>query len=114
MDNCIFCKIIKGEIPSGKIYEDDELLAFHDINPQAPVHFLVIPKKHIPNMMELEADDTALVGRLMLKARELAAEQGCENDGCRFVINCKSHGGQAVDHLHLHVLGGRQLKWPPG
>ena len=113
-DNCIFCKIIKGEIPSKKIYEDDEILAFHDINPGAPVHFLVIPKRHIVNILETNLEDSALLGRLLFKARELAVEQGCEENGFRLVINCKSHGGQSVDHLHLHILGGRPLHWPPG
>jgi len=113
-DNCIFCKIIKGEIPSKKIYEDDEVLAFHDITPQAPVHFLIIPKHHIANLSETEPEDCALLGRLLLKARELAAQLGCGENGFRLVINCKSHGGQTVDHLHLHILGGRYLKWPPG
>jgi histidine triad (HIT) family protein len=112
MDNCIFCKIISGVIPSKKLYEDDELLAFHDVNPQAPVHFLVIPKKHIRNIMELE--DSSLPGKLLFKAQQLAKENGCEEKGARFVINCKSHGGQTVDHLHCHVLGGRFLSWPPG
>ena len=114
MSNCIFCKIIKGEIPSKKVYEDDELLAFHDINPEAPVHILVIPKKHIPSIMEMEEGDTEMMGRLLFKAQELAKELGCAEKGGRFVINCKAHGGQSVDHLHLHVLGGRHLKWPPG
>ena len=114
MSNCIFCKIIAGEIPSKKIYEDDEIFAFHDINPAAPVHFLVIPKKHIENVMELEPEDTKLAGRLLHKAQELAIEQGLQEKGGRFVINAKSHGGQTVDHLHLHVLGGRALGWPPG
>ena len=114
MSDCIFCKIVQGEIPSKKIYEDDELLAFHDVNPQAPVHFLVIPKKHIPSIMELDAADAALPGRLLFKAQEIAKELGCGEKGARFVINCKSHGGQTVDHLHLHVLGGRHLAWPPG
>ena len=113
-DNCIFCKIIKGEIPSKKIYEDDELLAFHDITPQAPIHFLVIPKRHIPDITESKPEDTELLGRLVYKARELAASQGCGEKGFRLVINCKSHGGQTVEHLHLHILGGRQLAWPPG
>ena len=112
MDDCIFCKIIKGEIPSKKLYEDDELFAFHDVNPQAPVHFLVIPKKHIKNIMEL--DDGALLGKLLFKAQELAKGNDCEEKGARFVINCKTHGGQTVDHLHCHVLGGRFLSWPPG
>ena len=114
MSNCIFCKIIAGEIPAKKIFEDDEMLAFHDITPQAPVHFLLIPKKHISNVMELTAEDVALAGRLLNKAQELAREQGCEKKGGRFVINAKSDGGQTVDHLHIHVLGGRALGWPPG
>lgn len=114
MNNCIFCKIARGEIPSKKIYEDDELFAFHDINPQAPVHFLVIPKKHIENLMAMEAADSGLAGRLIFKAQELAAGLGCSDKGARFVLNCKSDGGQSVDHLHVHVLGGRQLDWPPG
>ena len=114
MSDCIFCKIIKGEIPSKKIFEDDELFAFHDIDPKAPVHFLVIPKKHIVNVMDCSAEDSALLGKLLFKAQELAVSLGCGNEGARFVINCKSHGGQSVDHLHLHVLGGRFLGWPPG
>jgi len=114
MSDCIFCKIIKGEIPSKKVYEDDELFAFHDINPAAPVHFLVIPKKHIKNLMMAEAEDTALLGRLLNKAQELAQEMGCSEKGARFVINAGRDGGQTVDHLHIHVLGGRLLGWPPG
>ncbi|MDR2618041.1 MAG: histidine triad nucleotide-binding protein [Treponema sp.] len=114
MSDCIFCKIIKGEIPSKKIYEDDEFLAFHDITPQAPVHFLIIPKRHIPSIMKTSQSDAGLLGRLLFKAQELAAAQGCAEQGARFVINCGSHGGQTVDHLHCHVLGGRALGWPPG
>ncbi|GBU29483.1 hypothetical protein R84B8_03050 [Treponema sp. R8-4-B8] len=114
MNNCLFCKIIAGEIPSKKLYEDDEMLAFYDINPMAPVHFLVIPKKHIENLFVMDEADAALVGRLFLKARELAKEQGCEEKGGRFVINAKTDGGQTVDHLHIHFLGGRALGWPPG
>ena len=113
MNNCIFCKIVKGEIPSNTIFEDDEMLAFHDINPAAPVHVLVIPKKHIQSLLHLEADDTALAGRLMYKARELAKDL-CGDKGARFVINAGRHGGQTVDHLHVHILGGRFLTWPPG
>jgi len=114
MDDCLFCKIAKGEIPSKRIYEDDELLAFHDIGPKAPVHFLVIPKRHIASLMELEKADTDLVGRLVFKAQEIAKELGCSEKGARFVFNCKSDGGQTVEHLHLHVLGGRAMGWPPG
>jgi len=114
MSDCIFCKIIKGEIPSKKIYEDDEMYAFHDITPMAPVHFLLIPKKHIKSLMHLEAQDAALAGRLLSKAGELAKELGCAEKGARFVINAGSDGGQTVDHLHIHILGGRALGWPPG
>jgi histidine triad (HIT) family protein len=114
MSDCIFCKIIKGEIPSKKIYEDDEFLAFHDITPQAPVHFLIIPKRHIPSIMEAAPSDAGLLGRLLFKARELAAAQGCADQGARFVINSGPQGGQTVDHLHCHILGGRALGWPPG
>lgn len=114
MKDCLFCKIAQGEIPCQKIYEDDELLAFQDIAPKAPVHFLVIPKRHIDSLMALEPADTGLAGRLLYKAQELAASQGCAEGGARFVVNCKSDGGQTVNHLHLHVLGGRQLSWPPG
>ena len=113
-ENCIFCKIINGEIPSKKIFEDDEIFAFNDINPASPVHFLVIPKCHIPNIMETSEKDTMLLGKLLFRARELAGESGCGENGFRLVINCKSHGGQTVDHLHLHVLGGRYFTWPPG
>ena len=114
MNECLFCKIIAGEIPCKKVYEDSEMLAFHDIRPMAPVHFLVIPKKHIVSLLDLEAEDVGLAGKLMDKAQQLAKEQGCEEKGARFVINAKSDGGQTVDHLHVHVLGGRALGWPPG
>jgi histidine triad (HIT) family protein len=112
MEDCIFCKIARGGIPARKIYEDDELLAFHDAAPQAPVHFLVIPRRHIRNVME--ADDPQLLGRLLDRAQKLAVTLGCAENGARFVVNCKSDGGQTVDHLHIHVLGGRPLDWPPG
>ena len=114
MSNCIFCKIINGEIPSKKIYEDDEMLAFHDINPAAPVHFLLIPKKHIVSLLDLETEDFALAGRLFGKAAELAKEQGCAKKGARFVVNAGPDACQTVHHLHIHIIGGRQLGWPPG
>jgi histidine triad (HIT) family protein len=114
MNDCIFCKIIAGEIPGRKIYEDGEMLAFYDITPQAPVHFLLVPKRHIPGIMDTAEGDVPLIGRLLFKAQELAVGLGCGEKGARFVINCKSHGGQTVDHLHVHVLGGRMLGWPPG
>lgn len=109
MNNCIFCKIIEGELPSRKLYEDDEILAFFDITPVAPVHFLVVPKKHINNLMEMEESDTSLIGKMFYKAQELAKQQGCEEKGGRFIINTKADGGQTVDHLHIHFLGGRTV-----
>lgn len=109
MSDCIFCKIIAGELPSEKLYEDDEMLAFNDIRPAAPVHFLVIPKKHIDSLLEMEEADSALLGRMIFKAQELAKEQGCGENGGRFIINAKTHGGQEVDHLHINFLGGRKL-----
>jgi len=111
MADCIFCKIIAGEIPAKKCYEDDEVLAFHDINPQSPVHFLVIPKKHVPNIMETGEE---LLGKVLFRAQEVAKNEGCGPRGARFVINCKEDGQQTVDHLHVHVLGGRIMGWPPG
>jgi len=114
MQDCLFCKIARGELPCEKIYEDGELLAFHDIAPQAPVHFLVIPKRHIASIMEFGADDAQLAGRMVFKAQELARTLGCSDKGARFVFNCKTDGGQTVDHVHLHVLGGRRMAWPPG
>jgi histidine triad (HIT) family protein len=114
MSDCIFCKIVQGEIPSKKIYEDDEMLAFHDLSPQSPIHFLLIPKIHIQNIMETDETHIPLLGRLLYKAQKLALKLGCAEKGARFVINCKEYGGQTVNHLHLHILGGRTLDWPPG
>ena len=108
-DNCIFCKIAAGTIPSRKVYEDDEIFAFHDISPWAPVHFLIIPKKHISSMAHITADNAPLLGRIMALAPGLALEQGCEpypEGGYRLVVNTGSVGGQEVHHLHVHVLGG--------
>jgi len=109
----IFKRIIDREIPADIVFEDDRCLAFRDINPQAPVHFLVIPKKEIPSLVDAEGEDAALLGHLLLTARMLAEEMRLAN-GYRVVINCGPDGGQSVDHLHVHVLGGRNLKWPPG
>ena len=114
MSECVFCKIVGGEIPAKKVYEDEQVLAFHDIKPQAPLHLLIIPKKHIPSIMEATAEDAALLGQLLFKAQEIAQNNGCAEKGARFVINCKSDGGQTVDHIHCHVLGGRFMTWPPG
>ncbi|HCM26493.1 MAG TPA: histidine triad nucleotide-binding protein [Treponema sp.] len=112
--DCLFCRISRGEVPCRKIYEDDEIFAFHDIAPRAPVHFLVIPKRHIASLMDASDDDEGLIGRLALRAQKLARDLGCSEKGARFVANCRSDGGQTVDHLHLHVLGGRPMSWPPG
>ena len=109
----IFLKIIKKEIPAKIAYEDDRCLAFHDNNPQAPVHVLIIPKKEIPTHADLVAEDEALVGHLHLVAGKLAGQLGL-HDGYRLVINCKERSGQTVPHLHMHLLGGRDLTWPPG
>lgn len=108
-DNCIFCRIVKGEIPSRKVYEDDEILAFHDIKPAAPVHFLVIPKQHIVSMQDLTEEHQALLGRIMTLIPRLALEQGCRpgpEGGFRLVCNSGLDGGQEVGHLHFHVMGG--------
>jgi len=112
MADCLFCKMVAGEIKPDVVYEDDKVLAFKDINPQAPVHFLIIPKKHVATLNEL--DDQELAGYLMLTAAKLAQQEGLGDNGYRTLVNCNTHGGQAVYHLHMHVLGGRQMHWPPG
>jgi len=113
-DGCIFCKIVAGELPAKIVREDEETVAFRDIDPQAPVHVLVIPRKHIPSVNVLEASDAALVGRLYLAAKEVAAAEGVAQSGYRLVMNTGPNAGQSVDHIHLHVLGGRDMAWPPG
>ncbi len=110
----IFQKIIDGEIPASKVYEDDEVLAFRDIQPQAPVHILVIPKKPIVSAATAQPEDEALMGKLMLTAAQVARQEGLEEAGYRLVTNIGRAGGQSVYHLHIHVLGGRQMVWPPG
>lgn len=112
--DCLFCKIAKGLIPSEMVWEDDEFYAFKDISPAAPVHFLVIPRKHIPSMLDSDDADAELIGRMMLLGRSLAKDQGLDDKGCRFVLNSREDGGQTVFHMHLHVLGGRPMEWPPG
>ncbi len=112
--DCIFCKIAAGEIPASKVYEDDHVVAFHDLSPQAPLHVLVIPRKHIATLNDLAPEDTQVMGHLFQAARAIAAEQGIAEDGYRTVVNCNRHGGQAVYHIHLHLLGKRQMGWPPG
>ena len=109
MADCLFCKIIKGEIPSNKVYEDDEILAFKDINPAAPIHILVIPKKHITSLAHLEKEDEAIVGRIYGVINKIAEEQGVKEKGYRVIVNCGKDGGQEVMHLHFHLLAGKQL-----
>ncbi len=113
-DECLFCKIIAGEIPSNKVYSDDDVYAFHDINAAAPVHILIIPKRHLTGVTAAGEDDKALLGNLILKANEIATQQGLVEGGFRYVINTGKDGGQTVFHLHLHLLGGRPMRWPPG
>lgn len=113
-DDCLFCKIIAGDIPSNKVYSDDDVYAFHDIQPAAPTHILVIPKKHLSAVTAAEAADQALLGKMLLVANQIAADQGLAESGFRYVINTGDQGGQTVYHLHLHILGGRQFSWPPG
>ncbi len=110
----IFKKIIDKEIPAKVVYEDDLCLAFYDINPQAPTHVLIIPKKEIRSMADITPEDVPLLGHLMLKASDIAKQLGIAENGFRLVANTNSWGGQEVDHLHFHILGGRQMHWPPG
>ncbi|NLZ34009.1 MAG: histidine triad nucleotide-binding protein [Clostridiales bacterium] len=112
--DCIFCKIINGEIPSSKIYEDEEVLAFHDINKAAPIHFLVIPKKHIQSANEINSENSKIIAHIFEVISKLAKDLGISEGGYRIVNNCGKDGGQTVNHLHFHVLGQRDLKWPPG
>jgi histidine triad (HIT) family protein len=112
--SCLFCRIVAGEIPAKKVYEDDDLVAFNDINPQAPMHVLVIPKTHVATVNELDRAHDALVGAMVRRAAAIAAENGYAERGYRTVFNCNAEAGQTVFHLHLHVLGGRPLAWPPG
>lgn len=109
MSDCIFCKIANGEIPSTKIFEDADFCAFKDLNPQAPVHFLVVPKKHIESLMDMTEEDAPLIGRLIFRAQLLAKQEGLGEKGARFVFNCKDDAGQTVKHIHCHVLGGKRL-----
>ena len=111
--DCIFCKIVAGEIPAKKVMEGDHVIAFHDIDPKAPAHILVIPKKHIASLAHIEPSDEPLLGKLLATAADVAREQGL-NRGYRLVISTGPEGGQTVDHLHVHLLGGRQMHWPPG
>jgi histidine triad (HIT) family protein len=111
-DNCLFCKIVAGEIPADKLYEDDEVFVFRDIAPQAPVHFLVIPRKHISGPADVSSEDEALIGRMMRVGSEVAKQEGL--DHFRIVFNNGEQAGQTVFHIHMHILGGRSMTWPPG
>ncbi|GAB4192182.1 MAG: histidine triad nucleotide-binding protein [Calditrichia bacterium] len=112
--DCLFCKIVNKELNASIIYEDDDVVAFHDINPQAPVHVLIIPKKHISTINDLDEADISLTGKIVYTAKKLAASLGIDEDGYRILFNCNRLGGQHVYHIHLHILGGRQMQWPPG
>lgn len=111
--DCPFCRIAAGDMSADELYRDDTVVAFRDLNPQAPTHVLVIPREHIASLREANSDNAALIGRLHAVAAELARDLGLADDGYRCVINCGRHGGQTVDHLHVHLLGGRAMGWPP-
>lgn len=114
MTDCLFCKMVAGEIQPDVVYEDEHVLAFRDVNPQAPVHVLVVPREHIATLNDLTDDHAELVGRLYLAAKRVAEKAGIAERGYRTVINCNAEAGQSVYHVHLHVLGGRHMHWPPG
>ncbi len=109
MEDCLFCKIVKGEVPSNKVYEDDEILAFHDINPATPIHILVIPKKHITTHNDLEKEDIELMGKIHMVINQIAEENGFKENGYRLIVNCGEDGGQEVKHLHFHILAGKKM-----
>lgn len=112
--DCLFCKIIKGEIPSDKVYEDEFVYAFRDINPAAPVHVLIVPKQHIASSLEVDAENSAAIAKVFEAAAKIARQLGLEQDGYRIVNNCGEKAGQTVFHIHFHLLAGRDFEWPPG
>ncbi|MCW8908864.1 MAG: histidine triad nucleotide-binding protein [Sedimenticola sp.] len=114
MDDCLFCKMVAREIEPDVVYENDDVLAFRDINPQAPVHVLIIPKRHISTLNDLQPADAALIGKLSLAAAAIARQEGIAEDGYRTLINTNREGGQVVFHVHMHLVGGRRMGWPPG
>jgi histidine triad (HIT) family protein len=114
MADCLFCKIVNREIPASIVYEDERMLAFNDINPQGPTHVLVIPKRHIASLNQLTPDDDATIGEVVRRATAIAKERGVSVSGFRTVFNTNADGGQTVNHIHLHVIGGRRMTWPPG
>lgn len=112
--SCLFCKIVAGEIPASKVYEDDQVVAFNDINPQAPTHVLIVPRRHVPTLNDVAASEDALVGAMVRRAAAIAKERGIAEGGYRTVFNCNAAAGQTVFHIHLHLIGGRTMAWPPG
>lgn len=114
MGDCLFCKMVSGEVRPNTVCETDELIAFRDINPQAPVHVLIVPRRHLATLNELEQADAELIGKMVLLAKRVARDEGLAERGYRLVLNCNPGGGQTVFHIHLHLLGGRQMTWPPG
>lgn len=114
MSDCIFCRIAAGQIPATMLYDDGEVLAFRDINPEAPIHLLIVPRRHISTLNDLNEADAALIGRLYLAGKQVAAELGVAERGYRTVINCNRDAGQIVFHIHMHLLAGREMGWPPG
>ncbi|WP_115712121.1 histidine triad nucleotide-binding protein [Legionella sainthelensi] len=112
--NCLFCKIAQGAIPASVVFEDDEIMAFRDLNPQAPKHVLIIPKQHISTLNDASDEHQTLLGKMMLGAKKVAHAEGISDSGYRLVLNINSDGGQTVYHIHLHLLGGRHMTWPPG
>ena len=114
MSDCLFCRMVKGEIKPDVVYEDEDVLAFRDLNPQAPLHVLVIPKLHLATLNDLDETHATLMGKLFLAARKVAEQEGLAERGYRTVINCNAEAGQSVYHVHLHVLAGRAMNWPPG
>lgn len=113
-EDCLFCKIVRGEIPAQKVYEDDDVLAFRDINPEAPTHVLLIPKRHLPRVTDATPADTALLGKMLLGANTVAEREGVAVSGVRYVFNTNQDAGQIIFHVHMHILGGRPMGWPPG
>ncbi len=112
--DCVFCKIVNKEIPAKVIYEDEQVMAFHDANPQAPIHLLIVPKKHVASIMEIDEDNAAVLKQIAKVAQELARQNNIDKKGFRLVLNTGEEGGQTVNHLHFHLLGGRFMTWPPG
>ena len=114
MSECLFCGIVKGDIKGTLVYQDNSVVAFKDINPKAPVHLLIVPRKHIATLLDLQQEDTSLIGDVFNAANQLARDQGIAKNGFRVVVNCGAGAGQSVFHLHFHLLGGRPMVWPPG